>query len=222
MNNFVVIFDMDGVIVNSEPIHQECEREMFRKLNISLTQKEHDRFMGISGSEMWKQIIDKFELDENAENLVRIQNNCFIQKLENSNPFPIINGITDLIDLLSENKVLLLLASSSSQKVVNKVLSLSCLKKYFRHIVNGSGGIKSKPEPDIFLKAAGKGKVSPNNCIVIEDSENGIIAAKRAKMKVIGLLNGTNTRENVSKADLVVNDLAEITIETLLKLRKSL
>jgi beta-phosphoglucomutase-like phosphatase (HAD superfamily) len=98
MDGFVVIFDMDGVIVNSEPIHQECERELFHKLNITLTQKEHDRFLGVSGSDMWKQIVEKFDLDESAEQLVEIQNSCFIHKLENLDHFLLINFLKDDIN----------------------------------------------------------------------------------------------------------------------------
>lgn len=222
MNDFVVIFDMDGVIVNSEPIHQDCEREIFQKMHISLTQEEHDRFMGVSGFDMWNQLINEFNLNESAKNLEIIQNNCFINKLKKSRPFPIIKGVRELISLLTEKEVLLMVASSSSHKIVNNVLTLSGLEKYFKYIINGSGRIKSKPAPDIFLKAAREGEVNPAECIVIEDSENGIKAAKHAGMAVIGLLNGTNSLESVNKADLIVDNLSDITIETFRNLIKLL
>ena len=215
MNDFVVIFDMDGVIVNSEPLHQECEREIFRELDISLTQEEHDRFLGVSGSDMWKQVIDRFDLKESVEYLVDIQNDCFIKKLEKSNPLPVIKGVKDLIKCLSENQIVLMLASSSSQRVVNKVLTICHLKDYFKYIISGSDVLNSKPAPDIFLKAAKTGGVNPDHCIVIEDSDNGIEAARKAGMKVIGFLNGFNSEENVSEADMIVSDFSEISLRFL-------
>ncbi len=219
MDGFVVIFDMDGVIVNSEPIHQECERELFHKLNITLTQKEHDRFLGVSGSDMWKQIVEKFDLNESAEQLVEIQNSCFIHKLENLKPLPIIEGVMDLIQYLSDKHVMLMLASSSLLRVVDKVLILSGIKNYFNYIVSGSDVINSKPSPDIFFRAAKTGGVNTDQCIVIEDSENGIKAARQAGMKVIGFLNGFNSEESIRDADLIVSDFSEISMDTLIKLK---
>ncbi len=215
MNDFAVIFDMDGVIVNSEPLHQECEREIFQDLDIVLSQEEHDRFLGVSGSDMWKQIIAKFDLKESVEYLVDIQNDCFIKKLENSKPLPIIKGVKTLIQSLSENQVVIMLASSSSQRLVSEVLRLSKLNNYFTYVISGSEVTNSKPSPDIFFKAAMAGGINPDKCVVIEDSENGITAAKRAGMKVIGFLNGFNAEESVSNADLIVSDFSEISLRVL-------
>ena len=215
MNDFAVIFDMDGVIVNSEPLHQECEREMFKGLDIVLSQEDHDQFLGVSGSDMWKQIIDRFDLKESVEHLIEIQNDCFIKKLESSKPLPIIKGVKTLIQSLSENQIVIMLASSSSQRLVSEVLRLSKLKNYFTYVISGSEVTNSKPAPDIFLKAAMAGGINPDKCVVIEDSENGITAAKRAGMKVIGFLNGFNAEESVSNADLIVSDFSEISLKTL-------
>ena len=108
-----------------------------------------------------------------------------------------------------------MLASSSSQRIVNKVLEICHLKDYFKHIISGSDVVNSKPAPDIFFKAAKIEGVNPDKCIVIEDSENGVIAAKLAGMKVIGFLNGFNTEENVNNADLIVSDFPEISLGVL-------
>ncbi len=215
MNDFAVIFDMDGVIVNSEPLHQECEREIFQDLDIVLSQEEHDRFLGVSGSDMWKQIIDRFDLKESVEHLIEIQNDCFIKKLESSKPLPIIKGVKTLIQSLSENQIVIMLASSSSQRLVSEVLRLSKLNNYFTYVISGSEVTNSKPSPDIFFKAAMAGGINPDKCVVIEDSENGITAAKRAGMKVIGFLNGFNAEESVSNADLIVSDFSEISLRVL-------
>ncbi|MBE9511248.1 MAG: HAD family phosphatase [Bacteroidetes bacterium] len=210
--DLVVIFDMDGVIINSEPLHQECEREMFSEMDIFLTQEEHDRFLGVSGFYMWKQLIEKFDLNESVERLVEIQNTCFIKKLENLKHLPIIEGVKSLIKELSEKQVLLILASSSSQRVIDKILTLSKLKKYFKHIISGYEIKKSKPAPDIFIKATEMAGVTPDKCIVIEDSENGVLAAKHAGMKVIGFLNGFNSKESLFYADKIVNDFSELSV----------
>ena len=208
--DLVVIFDMDGVIINSEPLHQECEREMFSERDIFLTQEEHDRFLGVSGFYMWKQLIEKFDLNESVERLVEIQNTCFIEKLKNLKHLPIIEGVTSLIKELSEKQVMLILASSSPQIVIDKILTLCKLNKYFKHIISGYEVKESKPAPDIFIKAAEMAGVTPDKCVVIEDSKNGVLAAKHAGMKVIGFLNGFNSEESLFNADKVVNDFSEL------------
>ena len=221
MNNFVIIFDMDGVIINSEPLHQECERELFSKLNIFLAQKEQNQFLGVSGFYMWKQLIEKYDLKESVEKLVEIQDTCFIKELEELKHLPIIKGVESLIKNLSKKNVMLILASSSSQIVIDKILTLSKLKKYFKHIISGSEVKASKPAPDIFIKASEMAGVPPNKCIVIEDSENGIKAAKYAGMKVIGFLNGFNTKDSLFYADRIENDFSKISIDTFLNLQKN-
>lgn len=208
----VVIFDMDGVIINSEPLHQECEREMFRERSIFLTQEEHDRFLGVSGFYMWNQLIEKFDLMESVERLVEIQNTCFIKKLEKLKKLPIIEGVKSLIKDLSEKQVMLILASSSSRRVIDKTLTLCKLKKYFNYIISGYEVKESKPAPDIFIKATEMAGVTPDKCVVIEDSKNGVLAAKHAGMKVIGFLNGFNSEESLFYADKVVNDFSELSI----------
>ena len=219
MNNFVVIFDMDGVIINSEPLHQECERELFHKRDIFLTQEEHDQFLGVSGFYMWKQLVEKFNLKESVERLVEIQDTCFIKKLEKLKYLPIIKGVESLIKDLSEKNVMLILASSSSQRLIDKILTLSTLKKYFKYIISGAEVKASKPAPDIFIKAAKMAGVATDKCIVIEDSENGVKAAKDAGMKVIGFLNGFNTKDSLFYADRIVNDFSKISIDTFLSLQ---
>lgn len=218
MNNNVIIFDMDGVIINSEPLHQECERELFHKLNIFLTQEEHDQFLGVSGPYMWKQLIEKYDLKESVEKMVEIQDTCFIKKLEKLKYLPIIEGVEGLIKNLSEKNVLLILASSSSQRLIDKILTLSRLKAYFKYIISGNEVEASKPAPDIFIKASEMAGVTPDKCIVIEDSENGIKAAKHAGMKVVGFLNGFNTKKSLFYADRIESDFSEISFDTFLNL----
>ena len=142
----------------------------------------------------------------------------FRSKLEKLKYLPIIIVIKNLIKNLSEKQVLLILASSSSQRVIDKILTLSKLKKYFKHVISGYEVKKSKPAPDIFIKAAEIAGVTPGKCIVIEDSENGVLAAKRAGMKVIGFLNGFNSEESIMNADVIVNDFSKISFDTLLNL----
>ena len=116
---------------------------------------------------------------------------------------------------------MLILASSSPQIVIDKILTLSKLEKYFKHIISGYEVKASKPAPDIFIKATEIAGVTPDKCIVIEDSKNGVKAAKHAGMKVIGFLNGFNSKESLFYADKIVNDFSEISIDTFLSLQKN-
>ena len=124
--------------------------------------------------------------------------------------FDAIDGIKDLISDLINNNIAIALASSSPMKFIQLAIEKVGISEYFDIIVSGEHVDKSKPEPDIFLRAASLLKVKPSDCLVLEDSVNGVIAAKKAGMKCIAFLNPNSGNQDLSKADKVVTTLKRL------------
>ncbi|MFW5823021.1 MAG: HAD family hydrolase, partial [Tangfeifania sp.] len=199
-----VIFDMDGVLVNSEPFYVEVEQTNFRQLGLTISEEEHQTYQGTATDRMWQLIKERHGIEHPVNKLVEMTNNLvtpYFSSLESMNPMP---GVKNLIEKLKEKKIPLALASSSYADVIEIILQKTGLKKYFDVVVSSQMTGASKPEPDIFLLAAKKLKAEPENCLVIEDSKNGIAAAKAAGMFCVAFAGPGSELQDQSQADLIV------------------
>lgn len=212
-----VIFDMDGVIIDSEPFYLDIGMKLYKKLNINMTEEEHKAFIGVSNKNMWNIIKNKYGLKETVSELVEIHNKANIEYLEEKIEGPI-PGVVEILDSLKENGIMVALASSSSMEIIKMVLGKLKLNKYFQAIESGENLEKSKPAPDIFLNAAKMLKVEPESCTVIEDSFHGVAAAKAAGMKCIGFQNPNSGNQNLESADLIVSSLKNVNLNLIKKL----
>ncbi len=210
MKSIAVIFDMDGVILDSEKVYQEIEREMFRELGIPVSIQEHREFTGSSERAMWQKMKLQYGFRENPDELVRNERQRFLNKMNAPGGIPAVEGSTDLIHRLHESGIPVLVASSSSREIIETVLQSLNISDCFQGIVSGDDVPHSKPAPDIFLKASELAAVPPSGCTVIEDSENGILAARSAGMKVIGLQIPGSGDLDLTGADRIVSNLNEI------------
>ena len=200
-----VIFDMDGVIVDSEIIHQKCEREIFDILGVPVSQEQHSSMVGRTDEDMWSQISDWYALPVSVEKAIRMKKSLYLQYLEDDGSMKTVPYVTELIEDLYRDGFLLALASSSSRIQIDHVLDKFRLRKFFNVIVSGDDVKEGKPHPGIFLKVTAILGINPESCIVIEDSENGVSAAKAANMKCIGFINPNSGRQDLSKADIIVD-----------------
>lgn len=207
-----VIFDMDGVIVDSEHIHMACEREIFRLMGISVSDEEHYKMIGTSDDYMWSHISQLYSLTITVPELINRKKSLYMEYLKRGVYIKLIPYVSGLIvDLFSEN-IPLVLASSSPHEQIDYILNDFALKRFFHASISGEDILNSKPHPEIFLKAAKAVGVDPGSCVVIEDSENGVLAAKNAKMKCIGYKNLNSGDQDLSKADLVVSSFNEVSV----------
>lgn len=205
-----IIFDMDGVLVDSEPFHIQNEKMMFKKLGIDISDEEHATYMGAATDVMWEQIIrnKNLTLDVAETTALTIRESLpFLRSLPRIEPIP---GLIDLLEKLNKKQIPIAVASSSDPETIEIILSKSGLKKYFKHAVSSVEAGKSKPEPDVFLYAAKLLNESPENCLVIEDSKNGIKAAKAAKMLCIAYSGASSGEQDQSEADLHYSRFSEI------------
>lgn len=211
-----VIFDMDGVIYDSEPIHFLLEKEIFRNLGIEVSEEEHHSFVGTSSYYMWEALKNKYELKQLIDDLVKLERGGYLEILINKKKeLSPIEGVVGLIEMLKNNNLKLAVASSSSLEVIERVVDLFGFGIYFDNLTSGDCVERSKPEPDIFLYSANKLGIDPADCLVIEDSYHGVKAAKKAGMKCIGYRNMNSGDQDLSKADFIIENYDSIDIELL-------
>jgi HAD superfamily hydrolase (TIGR01509 family) len=215
-----VLFDMDGVIVDSQPYHFAVEEKIFCEKGIAVTTEESHSFVGMAGDRMWAYVKDKFGLQESIAELMAFDNRIrvdYFASLADVQPMP---GIVELLEELRRSNIKTGLASSSSVEVIDVFISKLGVGEYFQQIVSGDVVQQGKPAPDIFIHTARALQEPAAGCVVIEDSANGVTAAKAAGMKCIGFVSPNSGRQDLSPADLVVDDLRKINVTILTALYK--
>ena len=210
-----VIFDMDGVIIDSEPLHFESDKMVMMDYDKELTDEELDRYVGVSNPEMWEDLRVRHQLSVPLQDLLERQMQYKKLLFGNRELVPI-EGIQGLLKELKERDVRIGLASSSAGTFISFVLGKLGLEEYFDVVVSGDDVENSKPAPDIFLKTACLLKINPSDCIVIEDAEKGVTAAKLSKMKCIGYQNSNSGNQNLTQADIIVASILDIHLEEVL------
>lgn len=205
-----VIFDMDGVIVDTEPLHKYAYFTHFDELSIDVSEELYATFTGNSTKNVFQQLKDRFNLAENVDDLVLRKRFIFNDAFDYSRILHLLPGVLDLITDLHRNNIQLILASSASKGTIARVFKRFELYPYFTHIVSGEDFVKSKPDPAIFAHSAEISGNSHKECIVIEDSENGVEAAKGANLYCIGYNSLHSKFQDLSKADFIILSFNEI------------
>ena len=210
-----VIFDMDGVIVDTEPVHHYAYNQHFKQLNIEVSPEMYASFTGNSTKNIFEKLKAQFNLTEDVQTLVETKRTLFNDAFDSKEDLYLLNGVEDLIIDLHKNGMQLVLASSSAKVTINRIFNRFGLHNYFTHIVSGEDFPKSKPDPAIFSHAAYLSKTPIENCIVIEDSTNGIKAAKSAGIYCIGYDSFHSKMQDYSLADKVISDFNELSFDTI-------
>lgn len=208
------IFDMDGVIIDSEPIHFDVDIRTMSYLGAPISQEQLERFVGMTNPEMWAIIKDEYNLTQSVDEIIDYQLSTKLTQLRELDIEPI-EGIRELIADLSNHQIPMAIASSSPKLFINEVLLKFQLQSYFDFVVSGEEVAQGKPAPDVYLEAARLLDVRPSDCIVLEDSRNGITSAKSAGMKCIGYVNENSGNQDLSAADLIVTSIKEIIVKDL-------
>jgi len=212
-----VIFDMDGVIVDTEPVHNYAYYEHFKLLGIEVSAEMYASFTGNSTKNVFQKIKDHFELTEDIHTLVEKKRSLFNDAFDTKADLFLLEGVEELIKQLHQNGIQLILASSSSKVTINRVFNRFKLHSYFSHIVSGEDFPQSKPNPDIFLEAVRLSKSNKENCVVIEDSTNGIKAANAAGIYCVGYRSVNSKQQDYSLANLVIDSFEELDYKNILK-----
>ncbi|NBL65132.1 HAD-IA family hydrolase [Flavobacterium sp. NST-5] len=208
-----VIFDMDGVIVDTEPVHRYAYFQHFDELKIPVDDALFATFTGNSTRNVFQKLKEKFLLEYEVEDLIQRKRNIFNNAFDNKEDLYLLEGVENLIKNLHFAGFELIVASSASKVTIDRVFKRFNLYRYFSCIVSGEDFPKSKPDPAIFLHAVAISTSKKSECIVIEDSKNGVEAAKAAGIFCVGYNSEHSKLQDLSKADLIINHFSELSPE---------
>ena len=207
-----VLFDMDGVIVDTEPLHKKAYFRTFQDLKIDVSEELYSTFTGNSTQKVCETLVHHFQLNISWEEIAKIKRNYFKYLFDNDPDFDLIPGVKNLIIHYFENNIKLILASSAHINTINWVFEKFNLEQYFLGKISGAALKESKPHPEIFILAAEMAQEKKENCMVIEDSTNGIIAANRAGIFCAAYKSEHSKMQDYSLAQIVVDDFSELEI----------
>jgi HAD superfamily hydrolase (TIGR01509 family) len=205
-----VIFDMDGVIVDTEPVHHYAYQKHFEQLQIEVSREVYASFTGNSTKNIYEKLKAIYNLEEEVGHLVLAKRSLFNEAFDSKSDLYLLDGVLNLIQELHANGFQLVLASSSAKVTIDRIFKRFDLYPYFSHIVSGEDFPKSKPHPAIFEEAARLSQTPVENCVVIEDSTNGILAAKAAGIYCIGYDSVNSKFQDYSQADRVIAHFSEL------------
>jgi HAD superfamily hydrolase (TIGR01509 family) len=205
-----VIFDMDGVIVDTELVHRYAYYKQFGELNIEVPEEMYTSLTGLSTRNTFQKLKEHFRLEHEVEDLILRKRSIFNDAFDSKEDLALLEGVENLIKDFHKNGMQLIVASSASKVTIDRVFRRFDLHQYFSHIVSGEDFPKSKPHPAIFLHAASLSIAPKENCIVIEDSTNGVKAAKAAGIFCVGYNSFHSKDQDLSLADVVVNHFDEL------------
>lgn len=211
-----VIFDMDGVIADSEYLNVKAKHILLQREGIEVDWHYHDQYFGTTHEYMWEKMKQEFSLKHEVPYYIHqwvVVRKELIEQ-EGMKPMP---GVVSLIKQLYERNIPLAVASSSLKEDIVENMKTFGIEDCFEAFVSGSECEHGKPDPEIFLKAATVIGKKPEECVVVEDSTAGVQAAKKAGMKCIGYAPKDAVKQDIHWADTIMEDFAELTVEELLK-----
>lgn len=201
---------MDGVLVDSEPFHVEIEKRQFELNQLSISDEEHHQYMGTASDVMWREIAKRHSLSIPVEEMIEQNRVESIRYFTELTKIPVMPGLVDLLEKLKQKNLPMAVVSSSFPEIIELILEKTGIRKYFQVVVSSQEAGKSKPEPDVFFLAAKRMGINPEDCLVVEDSSNGIKAVHAAGMSCVAYQGPGANPENQKEADIVVRSYAQL------------
>jgi HAD superfamily hydrolase (TIGR01509 family) len=205
-----VIFDMDGLMVDSEPVQLRAVNDALRPLGISVSEADFMDMVGRRAIDNFRELKRRYGFGESPGQVEERKDRAYLKRVRGElKPMP---GLFRVIEMCEAKGLLLALASSSPLKDIRGTLEILGLENRFSFIVSGDDVKRGKPDPEIFLKAAERCGQPPSSLLVLEDSGHGVNAASAAGMYVIAVPNRFTTGQDFSRADRVLSSLTEFAI----------
>lgn len=204
-----ILFDMDGVIVDSEKLNDAHVRNFLVKLGVDEAEVGDFEGRGLNTRAVWELYTKKYNLIQSVDELIPLVRQSYLNYLQNFDIQPIA-GAVELIEWAGNNAYKLALVSSANPRRVELFASKIPILQTFSVIVHGDDVTNSKPHPEPFLLAAERLNIEPSQCVVIEDALNGVRSAKAANMYTIAYTGAESIPEIEAIADATVHDLSEI------------
>lgn len=213
-----VLFDMDGVIIDSEPIHKRAYYRTFEDLGIRVSEEMFDSFKGQSTYNVCDKLREIFDLKESVEAIAGMKRHYFFEIFDNDPTVHLIDGVLELIQNYADHRLSMVVASSATMQTIDAVFSRFNLDKYFAAKVSGATLKESKPNPEIFHKAVYESGYKLEDCVVIEDATNGINAAFNAGIRCVAFRSPNSHNQDYSNATAVIDNFTKIHYKKLLQL----
>jgi HAD superfamily hydrolase (TIGR01509 family) len=216
-----VIFDFDGVIVDSEMMHFEAFNKALQPFNVQISKEQYfEEYLGLTDRDLLKTLVEEGRLKINESQIKIIARKKTQIFEETAKQAPIIDGVREFLELLEQNDITAAICSGALSAEIETILNNANLRSFFEVIVSAEQAAKGKPAPDGFLvtletlNEKAHESIKANECVVIEDSRWGLEAAKTAGMHTVAVTNSYNANE-LSLADIVVDSLLEFTVDDL-------
>ena len=204
---------MDGVIVDTEPVHRYAYFKQFAELNIDVTEEMYASCTGLSTRNTFQKLKEVFTMELKVEDFIQRKRTIFNDAFDSKADLELLDGVEELIKNLHQSGIQLILASSASKVTISRVFTRFKLHDFFTHLVSGEDFPKSKPHPAIFEHAASLSIAPMENCLIIEDSTNGVKAAKAAGIYCIGYNSIHSKLQDLSLADFVIDNFNQLNVE---------
>ena len=211
---------MDGVVVDTEPLSHRANKKFYESLNVNVTDDVYSTFIGNSDKNIVQKIKDIYSIDTDTDVLVEQGLVHYCDAFDADETLELMPGVKNLIMDLNANGMVILLASSSSKVKIERVFNRFGLNPYFSHKISGQDFEFSKPHPAIFLEAVAKSGFTADECVVIEDSTNGIKAAKAAGVYCIGYKNDEHSLQDTALADTIITDFSQLSYEKIRDIKR--
>ncbi len=205
-----MIFDLDGVIVDSEPIHMEVMNAVCRQWGEPHTWEAYTAYIGKNDRRIWTEVRERYRVEIAVDTLIKQYTDKLTAYFTSQKEIAIVKDIGNLLKALKAEGITCAIASASSKKNISLVLDHLPEKGAFSVIASGDDVDRGKPAPDIYLYAASLLGVDPGECAAIEDTQKGVQAAVSAGMFCVGFINQTSGDQNLSIADITVSTISEL------------
>lgn len=207
-----IIFDMDGLMIDSERVTFECYQERLKDMNLTMDEEFYKTLLGKPIKGIYQRFYDVYGNDFPIENVIQDVHQLMAERFETEG-VPVKKGLVELLHYLKDNNYKTIVATSSNRDRVDKILSQAKITEFFDDSICGDEVTKGKPNPEVFLKSCQKLGVNVDEAIVLEDSEAGIQASYDANIKVICIPDMKYPEKQYEeKTFKILKDLTEVTV----------
>lgn len=208
-----VLFDMDGVLINTEPLHYRMWKEAFHNRGLEIEYDVYKGCIGTTDAFLMDLVLENYGRDFRDDRDFPAEVAAIEERMLREEGFPQMPGAREMLERLYRAGYLLAVASSSPLSRIERAMDYIGARQYFKILNTAENVARSKPAPDVYLDTAEKLGVAPKECIVLEDSENGSVAADLAGMVCIGLRNPDSGDQNLERTKVIIHSLGELTPE---------
>lgn len=214
-----VIFDMDGVLLDSQPMHYKGDQLTLSHFGVKIPIEEIYQYAGTTNEYRFQRYKEVYGLLAAPGDMIAYREALMLE-LVKTEPIVPISGIVPLLSAIKAQGLKTAIASSSSYPFIYAVVDKLGIRDYFDKVVSGEDVQEGKPAPDVFLAAAKVLEVAPEAALVVEDSANGVLAAAAAGMKCVGYINESSGAQDLSKATIIIEDFGTLTVDRLLEVER--